>query len=82
MEGRWESEDNNSYYFEIQGPTTFNLPHPNINYTLTTVKDGVFLVVDAEDNCHVPFFSFSIIDKDTVSVYCYEDENTYTLYRQ
>ncbi len=82
LKGRWER---NIYYFELYDDeegehSRYNLPHKNIDgyYSLS---DGLYRVEET-DKTLTKVFRFSIIDEDTISVYCFKDGSTHTLYRQ
>ena len=86
--GYWWEKDQNGYsenigpyYFELRqnGGTSFLLPN---NYVSGSYKisDGHYWVQNGSSM--VKCFRFEIIDQDTISVYCYEDNSTHTLYRK
>lgn len=82
LEGRWE---NKSYRFQLTtnddgGYTAeYNLPHKNVDGYFY-LDEGIFFL--ETDDGDVKLFRFEIIDADTISVYCYKDGSTHTLYRQ
>ncbi len=75
------SEDIGPYYFELRqnGGSSFLLPN---NYTSGSceISDGHYWVKNGSSM--VKCFGFEIIDQDTISVYCYKDNSTHTLYRK
>lgn len=86
LEGRWEDGDTYPYYFEMfedeDGTLScqYNLPRKDSSgyYYLS---NGVYSVGETESSA-VKYYKFSIIDEDTISVYCYKDGSTHKLYRQ
>ncbi len=75
LTGRWES---GYYYFKIEegkNSSTYNLPHKNVQ-GYYHINDGIYSIESTK------IFKFSIIDEDTISVYCYKDGSTHKLYRQ
>lgn len=88
LEGQWKSHSSYGepeYFFELirqngDSESRYDLPCPGEN-GYYYINDGVFSVGDTEGGAK-DFFHFTIVNRNTVHVYCYADENTYTLYRQ
>lgn len=86
LEGRWEEGTKNSSYFEMyeddEGDlhSRHNLPHKNSS-GYYYISNGIYSVGETEANS-AKYYKFSIIDEDTISVYCYKDGSTHKLYRQ
>lgn len=83
LKGTWEAgQKYNPLYFKIdaQNQAWSNLPHNEADgyYYLS---DGIYSVGETESKA-IKCFRFSIIDEDTISVYCYKDGSTHKLYRQ
>ena len=75
LTGKWEGK---VYYFKIdekEHRSSYNLPNKDVD-GYYSISEGVYSVGSTK------FFKFSIIDEDTISVYCYKDGSTHTLYRQ
>lgn len=76
LTGRWEG---GSYYFEIDDDennhSTYNLPSKAVD-GIYSIRSGIYSI--GSTKC----FKFSIIDEDTISVYCYKDGSTHKLFRQ
>lgn len=82
ISGEWKTQ-NKSHYFKIDSndKCTYNLPYFNISGGFYKIKDGIYSE-GKEGSENRMQFKFSIIDKDTISVYCYKNNEKYTLYRQ
>lgn len=87
MEGYWENSTGN-YYFEFykndNGGTNcrYNLPHKQPSGTkYYDVVDQIYVYLDKDSEELSKGFKYTFTDYDTVSVYCYSNGSTYTLYR-
>lgn len=87
MSGRWEEVKKGQYYFEVcekeDGGCTiaYNLPHPEGAGTFY-FEDGIIWFGDkASSSPGTKSFKISIMGKDTVSIYCYKNDETYELCR-
>ena len=83
LKGGWVDGPSYDRYFLIMAgvdyETLSNLPHKKgVGYY--SLSDGIYYMGETEYTA-VKCYRFKIIDKDTLSVYCYEDGSTYTLYR-
>lgn len=84
--GRWENgKKSDQYYFklyekDISTYSEYNLPNKNTK-GYYTISDGIYQI-EKKDSSVVKCFRFSIIDEDTISVYCYKNGKSYKLYRQ
>jgi len=75
LTGYWKNGDDGFDMLDDNGSTiTYNLPHKDIN-DYYSISDGILSFGTTE------MFKFSIVDIDTVSVYCYSDGSTIELYR-
>lgn len=75
LTGRWEG---GTKYFEIEEEdhtSSYNLPHKNAD-GYYSISDGIYAVETTK------YFRFTIINENTISVYCYKDGSTHKLYRQ
>ena len=84
LTGRWEiSAGYPNYYFELDenGYVYSNLPH---RYSQGTYyfKSGVYTIKEKYTYDEVKTYQFTIIDKNAISVYCYEDRSVHALFRQ
>lgn len=83
LKGRWE---NDTHYFELKEKAEggyhawYNLPSKDVEGHFY-ISDGVYSVGQTELEAQ-KYYQFTIIDTDTISVYCYKDGNTHRLYRQ
>ena len=80
--GRWEDGASDPFYFELEkdgksltSTSRYNLPR-NETEGFFDLKDGIYSVKGTK------YWRFSIIDEDTISVYCFKDGRNITLYRQ
>ena len=86
LNGRWEDGDTNPYYFEMKNESDggwrcqYNLPHKDAE-GYYYISNGIYSVGETELSA-AKYFKFSIINRDTISVYCYKDGSTHKLYRQ
>lgn len=86
LNGRWEDGNKNPHYFELQYESDggwysqYNLPHKDAEGDYY-ISNGIYSVGETELSA-AKYFKFSIINRDTISVYCYKDGSTHKLYRQ
>ena len=83
LTGTWRTSDG-KYYFtmESDGFTKYNLPGMDFG-EYYRIEDGNYLLYyekDPEDTRTL--FSFEIVNKDTINIYCYKDYMSYRLIRQ
>ena len=92
LRSRWEDgQSNNPYFFEISKDSddknkddyhaSSNLPQKNATGYFS-ITDSIYSIGDFGGENSTKIFRFSIIDEDTINVYCYKDGSTYKLYRQ
>lgn len=92
-EGKWKTSDGRDYFNINDGgyrQITFSLPriiiktsdpeyyqfNKNIIEFYSSPKDTEFKENITET------FRFTVLDKDTIQIYCFKDDSTYTMYRQ
>ena len=85
LNGRWEDGAKNPYYFEMLETsdgwhTRYNLPNKDAK-GYYYISDGIYYLGEADSSAS-KCFKFSIINEDTISVYCYKDGSTHELYKQ
>ena len=91
LNGRWEDDSKNDpYYFEMEKTSNgvfsdswssgYNLPYKDADGYFY-FSNGIFFVGETESSA-VKIYRFTIINEDTISVYCYKDGSTHKLYRQ
>lgn len=83
--GRWEDGSTSHYYFELKedgdgtGYTSlYNLPYIDIDGYFY-LNNGIYSLGKTKSTA-TNLFKFSIIDKDTISVFCYKDGSTHRLH--
>lgn len=96
LEGTWKTSNGN-YYFYVEKQddggyqSNSNLPSNTTDNSYYDIKNGVYFLysqevpyykIDSGNYEKVNVFRFSIIDADTITIYCFKDGSTYTLYRQ
>ena len=85
LKGRWEDGDADPYYFELNEDSEgfysrYNIPSKDDDGYFY-ISDAIYSVGETESSA-VKNYKFSIIDEDTISIYCYKDGSTHKLYRQ
>ncbi len=85
LSGRWEGGNSSSLYFLMEETSngyhcSYSLPHNDLSgyYYLS---NGIYSIGEKWYSA-TEQFRFSIVDEDTISVYCYKNGDTYILYRQ
>ena len=83
LTGTWKTSDG-KYYFTMKsdGHTTYNLP--SFDYgEYYRIENGDFLLYYEKDPDNTrTLFSFEIVTKDIINIYCYKDYMSYRLIRQ
>lgn len=80
LDGEWK-ENGTSYYFEVKDDgSSCNLP--SFNESGYYFLNNGYYSVGKSQSTSKKYFKFSIIDEDTISVYCYKDSSTHELHRQ
>ena len=89
LEDYWSTYDGTyymSFYENYEGGTTCDYNLPWVDEPYGTVYFNIvgltYIFEDDYGNELAKVYKFTIINFDTIKVYCYEDNNTYTLYRQ
>jgi hypothetical protein len=88
MEGRWLDSEENYIEFRTENEhlyCLYSLPYPSNadHYDYYRIIDGKYnLYVDDNVDDNVDCFKFTIKSKDTIEVYDYTDEKTYTMHRK
>ena len=88
LAGRWETADGKKYFSLNSSDSNriyYNLPIPNKNGVSHYDTDGLLLIFESSSGnkvCDVFKFELNDSDPNVIKIYCYEDNNTYTLYRQ
>ena len=79
--GTWRGD---GYYFTMKGDGSISYDLPRINYgDYYRIKDGkILLYPENEKNNTKTLFEFAAISPDCIMVFCYKNNQTYTLYRQ
>ena len=85
LKGRWEDGDTYPYYFEMYEDgegwhSRYKLPNKEAE-GYYYISNAIYSVGETESSA-VKYYKFSIINEDTISVYCYKDGSTHKLYRQ
>ena len=79
--GDWKTSDG-KYYFSFDNEsfkTRHNLP-ASISTGIYSISDCVYTLNDGQSESKI--FRFEVVDEDTLSIYCFKDGSTHTLYRQ
>ena len=94
--GTWKNKDG-KYYFSIEKNddgsfhSHYNLPSVSLEHSFYNIADGIYYLYDQDtsltklvsgDYERKNLFRFTIIDADTINVYCYKDGSIYNLLRQ
>ena len=87
LEDTWKDFSSNyiKFYQNEHGTTssTYNLPHSEPAGTeYYDLQNLEYVWLDENSNNIGKAFKFTVTDFDIVRVYCYKNEETYTLYRQ
>lgn len=82
LEGEWKGD---SHYFKVvsaEDSYTFywNLPQTKYGYGNTYIFDGVISLGDRQLSADAQF-KISVVEMNTVTIYCYANSTEYTLYR-
>lgn len=83
LTGTWRTGDGN-YYFTMKsdGNTTYNLPWFDYG-EYYRIENGDYLLYYEKDPDNTrTLFSFEIVTKDIINIYCYKDYTSYRLIRQ
>lgn len=80
--GTWRTS-NKSHYFKMEedGQTWYNLPVSGYGYSYYNLNSGVYRLYK-DDSGYTDCFKFTIDDENTMRVFCYQNNETYTLYRE
>lgn len=80
--GEWRTQ-NNSNYFKIddKGYSTHNLPTTYVSGNYYEIQNGIYYE-GKEGNTTQKQFKFTIVDKNTMSVFCYKNNKNYKLIRK
>ena len=88
LEDYWSTYDGTyymSFYENYEGGTTCDYNLPWVDEPYGTVYFNIvgltYIFEDDYGNELAKVYKFTIVDFDTIKVYCYKDNNTYTLYR-
>ena len=88
--GKWYTSLNSyyfdiTYYFEMDDKYSTSHSLPAVDKPDGTkyygIEDLIYCWKDADSNVLAKVFQFTIVDYDTIEVYCYRNSKTYTLYR-
>ena len=82
LEGEWKGD---SHYFKVvsaEDSYTFywNLPQTKYGYGNTYIFDGVISLGDRQLSADAQF-KISVVEMNTITIYCYANSTEYTLYR-
>ena len=85
LRGTWKDRTGN-YYFSL-GPsgednqTSYNIPWLELENATYLFEDGVYTLKSATGETK-KVFQFTVINEDTIDIYCYKDGSSYTMFRQ
>lgn len=82
--GTWKDSGRNKYFIiDSSGDNNYNLPDNYVPNSLYRIEDGVYYAYNQNNRFEEKkIFRFTIIDADTMDVYCYKNGETYRMYRQ
>lgn len=88
LEGYWTTYSGDYFLTFYEGDddlmhSEYNLPwvpKPE-GYKYYDIKDQIYIYIDEDHNELAKVFRFNLIDYDTIEVFCYKNNRTYTLYR-
>lgn len=83
LEGTWYTKDY-AYYFTMDAEGSISYSLPWIDYgDYYKIENGIFMLYpERNEQSTRNLFKFTIVDWNTVKVYCYKGGKTYTLYRR
>lgn len=83
LTGTWKTADGD-YYFKLKsnGDTSYNLPWFDFGEYYQFENGDYLLCSDKDPDDTRTLFSFHIVNKDIIDVYCYKDDTWYRLIRQ
>ena len=83
LTGTWKTADGD-YYFKLKsnGDTSYNLPWFDFGEYYQFENGDYLLCSDKDPDDTRTLFSFDIVNKDIIDVYCYKDDTWYRLIRQ
>lgn len=84
--GLWEDNSYLPYYFEMKEDSDgyysrCNLPEPKRGLDYYRISKGIYYIEDdgtTSEKC----YEFSIIDKDTIQIYCFANKTSHIMHRQ
>ena len=86
LEGHWHSTNNNEKYHYLSFSddndsyyARYNLPYSTLDDSYFEFDDGIYRLENASDSIDV--FKFTINDLNNIDVYCFEDNQKYSLTR-
>ena len=89
LRGNWYTEDGTFYLkLRLEGSTNksnYNLPHDNNGASYFNIISLVYSVANSfplPENEKIDLFKFTVVDANTIDVYCFKNEQTYRLYRE
>ena len=89
LRGNWYTNDG-TYYLKLrlEGSTNksnYNLPNDGNGASYFNIISLVYSVADSfplPENEKIDLFKFTVVDANTLDVYCFKNEQTYRLYRE
>lgn len=85
LQGNWKTSDGDMYFkLDESGEATYNLPAiPPYDYC--TIRNGMYMSYSSLvlwESKTKDIFKFTALGPDEIKIYCFENGETYTLYRQ
>ena len=79
LEGSWQDAQGNTFEMDSGGGVSSNLPwHDGNSYV---IRDAVLYIVESSGT-QTPLYGFTCVDLNTITIYVYQNEESYTLTRQ
>jgi len=90
LKGTWKTSDGRySFSMSKNGDTSYTLPYLEMSNSYYDIEDGIYYLYKKDVAIMLTgeyerknVFRFTIIDANTINVYCYKDGSTHKLYRQ
>lgn len=80
LAGIWLAENTTKgFVMEADGNASYDLPFVDAEGSAYSIIDGVFTLLDDQDNPVGEVYRFTPIDGEHMTIYCYADDQTYSM---